>query len=322
MTVHECKRHSPLISFILPDYNISEEMLRECVDSIMSLHLQDDEREIILVDDGSAVPPSGIIDHYGKHITYLRQENQGLSAARNAGLALAHGEYIQFIDGDDCLITESYDKIVDRIKEGLDTDIMMFEESRTDKHADVKHDVHFRHTTCREFLQKHNLKASACGYMFKRCILGELRFKGGLLHEDELFTPLLMCRANTLTYTSTAAYYYRQRDNSITTATSDRHIDKRLHDFFFIIEHLHHLSAQEEYKALRRRVNQLCMDYIYNVATACKSYSRMKIEIDRMKEARLYPIPLHLYTMKYLCFSIITRTYIGCRLLHKYAIRK
>ena len=190
MAIYYGEREEPLISFIITDYNISSEMLRECVDSIMSLNMRDDEREIILIDDGSEVTPVDVVNHYGRLITYFRQPNKGLSGARNAGMALAKGKYLQFVDGDDCIIAEVYDKIIEKIKSGACEDMLMFDESRTDKHGDASADVRFLHTMAREFLMKHNLKASACGYVFRRSILGELTFNDGIVHEDELFTSL------------------------------------------------------------------------------------------------------------------------------------
>lgn len=322
MAIYYGEREEPLISFIITDYNISSEILRECVDSIMSLNMRDDEREIILIDDGSEVTPVDVVNHYGRLITYFRQPNKGLSGARNAGMALAKGKYLQFVDGDDCIIAEVYDKIIEKIKSGACEDMLMFDESRTDKHGDASADICFHHTMAREFLMKHNLKASACGYVFRRSILGELTFKDGIFHEDELFTSLLMCRVGSMAYTNSEAYYYRQREDSITTATTDRHREKRLRDFFSIIVYLHNLTHEAEYGVLTRRVNQLCMDYIYRVTTLFRDYSILKKEIERMKKARLYPIAVRRYTMKYFIFSIITRTEVGLRLFYELVIKR
>ncbi len=322
MTINGGEKQKPLVSFIITDYNISEEMLRECIDSIISLDLQDDEREIILVDDGSDVPPVNVINHYGKRIKYFRQTNRGLSAARNAGIALAKGEYLQFVDGDDCLITEAYDKVIALAKNDTEVDMLMFCASRTYKHYGTSDDICFRHTTAHEFLQKHNLRASACCYMFRHAIIGEQKFKDGILHEDELFTPLLMCKAGKIAYTYSPAYYYRQREDSIMTSATDRHTKKRLNDFFSTIIYLSQLAHEAEYRVLRRRVDQLCMDYMYNVATLCRNYSILREEIARMKKSHLYPITMHCYSMKYLCFSILSRTKVGCRLFYEFAIRK
>ena len=93
----------PLISFILTYYNLPLTMLCNCIDSILSLSLTADEREIIVVDDGSEDSPMDKLMQYGDKITYIRQRNQGLSDARNTGIQMATGQYLQVVDGDDKL---------------------------------------------------------------------------------------------------------------------------------------------------------------------------------------------------------------------------
>jgi glycosyltransferase involved in cell wall biosynthesis len=83
-------------------------MLRQCLDSIIRLSLRKSEREIIVVDDGSQVSPLGALNNYLEDIIYIRQKNGGLGCARNRGLQNATGQYIQFVDADDALITNQY----------------------------------------------------------------------------------------------------------------------------------------------------------------------------------------------------------------------
>ena len=89
------------ISIIIPVYNV-EKYLRECLDSILAQSYKD--FEIILVDDGSTDSSGNICDEYSmkyENIKVLHKNNNGLSSARNAGLDIAQGEYILFIDSDD-----------------------------------------------------------------------------------------------------------------------------------------------------------------------------------------------------------------------------
>lgn len=94
----------PLVSFIIPAYNVDADMLRECLESIMALSLSREEREIILIDDGSDVPAICSLTDVADEIVYLRQPNKGLSEARNIGIKLATGRFVQFVDADDHLI--------------------------------------------------------------------------------------------------------------------------------------------------------------------------------------------------------------------------
>ena len=100
---------TPLVSFIITTYNLPKEYLAECLRSILQLSLNPREREVILVDDGSDMAAISELLDYQDDIIYLRQCNQGLSIARNRGLQIATGKYIQFVDGDDYLIQVSYE---------------------------------------------------------------------------------------------------------------------------------------------------------------------------------------------------------------------
>lgn len=99
---------NPLISVIVPVYN-AEEYLPACLDSILKQDLR--EIEIIVVDDGSTDESGKIADRYAKgdsRIQVIHQENAHLSASRNAGMQLATGEYIAFIDSDDWIETDMF----------------------------------------------------------------------------------------------------------------------------------------------------------------------------------------------------------------------
>ncbi len=90
-----------LVSVIVPVYRV-EELLRRCVDSILAQTHQN--LEVILVDDGSPDGCGPICDEYAltdRRVLVIHQDNGGLSAARNAGLDAAQGDYIAFVDADD-----------------------------------------------------------------------------------------------------------------------------------------------------------------------------------------------------------------------------
>ncbi len=116
----------PLVSFIIPVYNIPADMLRECLDSIMQLSLRPFEREIIVVDDGSDCPiwadtsggqkPSDGLRPMIDDIIYIRQKNAGVSVARNTGIRMATGRFIQFVDGDDLLLQAPYEHVLDLLR--------------------------------------------------------------------------------------------------------------------------------------------------------------------------------------------------------------
>ena len=100
----------PLISIIIPVYN-GEKYLRPCIDSI--LHQTYQHWELLLIDDGSP-DSSGICDEYASdpRISVVHKENGGQASARNQGVAMAKGEYISFVDCDDWLETDMYERMV------------------------------------------------------------------------------------------------------------------------------------------------------------------------------------------------------------------
>ena len=104
-----------MISIIVPIYNV-EKYLRRCIDSILGQTYRD--LEVILVDDGSPDGCGAICDAYAEkdvRVTVIRQKNAGVSAARNAGLACARGEWIGFVDPDDFIVPNMYQEMLDAI---------------------------------------------------------------------------------------------------------------------------------------------------------------------------------------------------------------
>ena len=306
---------NPFISFIIPVYNIPTEMLCDCLDSILQLSLRKTEREIIIVDDGSKLSPLNVLSDYLDDIIYIRQKNGGLGNARNRGLQNATGQYIQFIDADDALIVNQYEHCLD-IARFQKSDMVMFEFSRKEKSQKIYTDQKLM--TGRYLLRHHNIKATACGYLFKQSILGNLRFTLNVYHEDEEFTPLLILRAGSVLLTDAEAYYYRTREDSITTSKDMRNTVKRLNDFKAIIYRLYQFAAVipgSDRMALLRRVHQLTMDYIYKVIVETRNKHYLDRQLDELRKKGLFPLADKDYTTKYKWFRRLTNTKIGLAFL-------
>ena len=106
------------VSVIVPVYNV-EEYLEKCLDTLVNQTLK--EIEIIVINDGSPDNSQKIIDKYAKKYKTIKaytKENGGLSDARNYGLTKANGEYIAFIDSDDYVSIDMYEKIYQKAKSG------------------------------------------------------------------------------------------------------------------------------------------------------------------------------------------------------------
>jgi glycosyltransferase involved in cell wall biosynthesis len=313
----------PLVSFIVTTYNMPHQLLRECLESIGALGLDDDECEIVLVDDGSEVTPLAELSDWQDRMVYLRQQNCGLSVARNNGLRIATCRYIQFVDGDDCLLSNTYRQCLQWVKEH-DADMMLFglnTQSARDSEDDIAVEGPM---TGASYLHNNNLRASACGYLFRRLMLDNLRFTPGIYHEDEEFTPLLLLKADQLYFTEADAYYYRQREESITHQADEAHTRKRLEDMRNIIYRLQKTSAtipEGERVALSRRVAQLSMDYLYQTISLTRNKESLDAAIKHLEVAGLFPLPDKAYTKKYSMFRRLVGNAAGRRLLLLFAAR-
>ena len=307
----------PLVSFIIAYYNLPSKMLCECIESVLSLsQLPREDMEIILVDDGSSTSPIETIGQLIDEVVYIRQRNRGLSAARNTGLSAAIGEYIQFVDADDYLIADGYGHCIDIIRRDR-PDMLMFEFTSKENSADTAYqDMPLMRGS--ELMRTHNIRGTAWAYLFKKNILGDLRFTVGIYHEDEEFTPLLLLRANTVMMTTAKSYFYRVRNDSIITSTDLRKRLKRLSDVQQILFRLQLKAATlplELSAALTRRVHQLTMDYIYNVIVLTRSRHYLWRKIEQLRSKGLYPLPQKDYTVKYKWFSKIANSKTGLRIL-------
>ena len=313
------KSNKPLVSFIITYYNLPVQMLCKCIDSILALSLNSDEREIIVVDDGSEVSPMNGLMHYGDEIIYVRQKNQGLSMARNKGIEMARGKYLQFVDADDHLIQAPYEHCLDIIRKDEDIEMVMFDfTTHATDHQSNFVDQPLQSGT--QYMLHHNIHGTAWGYLFKRTTLSELRFTPGIWHEDEEFTPQLLTRAEQICVTNAVAYFHYIHPNSITTASDENSIDKRLCDRMGVLLRLNDLYdhlPQSERMALQRRVAQLTMDYIYQVIIQKRSASALEEAIVQLRSKGFFPLPDKDYTQKYVWFRRMTNTRLGRTILLK-----
>ena len=264
-------------------------MLCECIDSILALSLRPFEREIIIVDDGSNVSPMNGLMQYGDEIIYIRQKNSGLSVARNNGIEMAQGEYLQFIDSDDHLIQVPYEHCLDLIRLNVGIDMVMFDFTST-----ATKETSFKDSeviTGSEYMLKNNIHATAWGYLFKRATLSELHAK---------------------------AYYYYKHKGSITTHNDDESKTKRFNDIRGVLDRLQYLCdrvPQSDRVALQRRVAQLTMDYIYQVIVQQRSQKALNACINELNSKGLFPLPDRDYSQKYIWFRKMTNSRLGRTIL-------
>ena len=169
-----------------------------------------------------------------------------------------------------------------------------------------------------EYMRHNNIHGSACLYLFRQKTLSELRFTPGIFHEDEEFTPQLLLRAEHVYSTDARAYYYHKRQNSITSTTDEQKVQKRLDDLHAITHRLYMLAdrlPQNDRLALRRRVAQLTMDYLYQIIMQTRSAQQLDTRIAMLRSEGLFPLPDEDYSQKYVWFRRMTSTALGRTLL-------
>lgn len=234
------------LSIILPIYNV-ESYLQRCLESITT-QIVDDTIEIIGVNDGSTDSSYEILKEYQKKYSYIsiiNQSNQGLSAARNAGLKKAKGEFVFFLDSDDYVDVYFLKKITPYLLQ--ENDVVMFNAQVVNEKTGViskyKPLLHKTYTIGLDFflnylLQGHEVMICAWSKLYRRDFLlsNNLYFKSGLLHEDELFTPIMCFYADRILVINEYLYNYSVREGSIMRKTQL----KRLTDVIWIANKLGH----------------------------------------------------------------------------------
>ncbi|SHK75992.1 MULTISPECIES: glycosyltransferase [unclassified Fibrobacter] len=216
-----------LISIIVPIYKV-EPYLHRCVDSIINQTYQD--LEIILVDDGSPDNCPQICDEYQQkdsRIKVIHKPNGGLSDARNAGLDIAQGEYIIFVDSDDFIHPEMAAVLFELLqKNGSDIAICNFvpftHDVTTSNEAPVVETLSGEEAALRLYQKEYTTQSVvAWDKIYKKSVFNNLRFKVGKFNEDEFFSYKAMLSSSKITYTSQELYYYFLRDTGISKAITN-----------------------------------------------------------------------------------------------------
>lgn len=221
----------PLISVIVPVFKV-EQYLDRCVESIVNQTYKN--LEIILVDDGSPDNCPQMCDAWAEkdnRIKVIHKPNGGLSDARNAGMAVAVGEYIAFTDSDDWVDSRYIELLYCGIKQcGATLSACGVSEVYSmDKCKDIVENVD---VSCWDaegalstLLRGQTFKAVAWNKLYHRSLLEGMTFPVGKLHEDEFFTYLVIDKCEKLAFVNCDLYYYFQRENSIMSTVSSKHID-------------------------------------------------------------------------------------------------
>lgn len=223
------------LSIIVPIYNV-EEYLRECLESLYQI--KNIDYEVILVNDGSKDSSRNIMEEfqklYPKKTVIVDKENGGLSSARNAGMRVAKGEYLSFIDSDDFIDVEEYEKF---FKEGKGVDVIVgnmryYTPEKTGaplfrndliKNGGIMKGTDFFWAV---FQKPKCFREEVVDDIYRRDFLlkNNIWFNESIVHEDSEFTPMVYLRVEKVKYIDRAFYFYRQRSGSIMNKVSEKSI--------------------------------------------------------------------------------------------------
>lgn len=209
-----------LLSVIIPAFNAAES-LPSCVESVCAA-AAGSSVEILLIDDGSTDgTPEIIRDLADLHacVRGIRQDNGGVSSARNRGLSAATGSWITFVDADDHLAPGCLADAAERLGGESVADFII---ARSFCHGIERYPWHDRfspdtHAACEELLAKGYLRGSICGCLFRRTFLQEngLRFHEGVaLSEDTVFFGACLSRAHDIVFWERDSYRITERSGS------------------------------------------------------------------------------------------------------------
>ncbi len=208
-----------MISVVVPIYNV-ETYLKECIESIINQTYKN--LEIILVDDGSTDNCGNICEEYAlkdSRIKVIHKENGGLSSARNAGIDIATGEYITFIDSDDYVSLDMIEWMYNSLKKynaELISCILTKNADLLGKGNREKIDVCSPKKALEYILKEKNIVTSACAKLYRTDLFEGVRYPNGFIHEDFATTYKIFHKCTRIAYSEIPMYYYRYNPTSIT----------------------------------------------------------------------------------------------------------
>lgn len=220
------------VSIIIPVYNV-EKYLSRCIKSVLEQTYKN--LEIIIVDDGAKDNSSIMCDEYAaidNRITVIHKQNGGLSSARNVGIELATGDVLFFLDSDDYLSKECVEKMVN-LMEKYNADISIIqmkyipEEENAEDGFNEKEFITVMDTehAIEESFYQRLYTCCAPAKLYRRSVIGDVRFPLGRISEDLATCHLFLDNAKKIVYSDYCGYYYRQHEASIMHVFNPKRLD-------------------------------------------------------------------------------------------------
>ncbi len=264
-------------SVILAAYN-TEELLEECILSV--LHQTRPVDEFIIIDDGSTDRSPELIDKYAAeypNIIVFHQRNAGQAAARNVGLAHASGNYIGFIDSDDWYDPNFIEELYNCCQKNGASIACASMSDYYSKQNVVRHDYAAN-------TDPFKITPSVCNKLFRRNLIGDLRFQEGRWYEDFGFFHALLSRNPVIAYTTSTTYNCHCRP--VSTMFNDNALQNL--DILFICNYIESLYPKPLPTAIREKY-----EYIYLDTLLISTINRLAIMHNRAKNNVIATIRLY-----------------------------
>ncbi|PJM94891.1 bifunctional glycosyltransferase/CDP-glycerol:glycerophosphate glycerophosphotransferase [Streptomyces sp. CB01373] len=263
----------PRLSIIVPCFKV-QGFLRECLDSVLTQSFAD--VEVIAVDDCSPDGSGAILDEYAARDPRVRvlhlPENVGLGRARNAGMPLATGDFLFFLDSDDTLTPGALRAIADRLEETGDPDVLVFDYARTywwggtrrNVLAAVLAEARSGTFTAAEHPRILDLLMVVWNKAYRRGFVEEhgFAFPPGYYEDTPWTFPVLLTARRIATLDRICLYYRQRRQGNILSTTSRKHFD--IHDQYERV--LAHIDSRPELASwrpfLHRKMGEHCLDIL------------------------------------------------------------
>lgn len=291
-----------LLSVIVPVYN-AEKYLERCVETLLQQDLSEKNYQIILVDDGSKDNSVKILEKYGAlpQVQVIHKANGGVSSARNAGLNIAKGKWIAFVDADDFILPNTYGKIIEHMqKEGLERAIFGFQ--RFQEESEIQPISALTYKKLDRVLSSPNVFSS----ILPRDIIEShnIRFNEKMKYgEDTLFMYYicLYLHAEKQCIVNEPVYCYRQHSQSVMHQKTKQSGEQHKADMLIMAETYQSMLQNFEQKDPRyketyarqdKAVTAVMFDFARNNTESPKTI------LTQLREKKLYPIHFQWWTLK------------------------
>lgn len=255
---------SPKISVIVPVYNI-QDYIRQCIESVLCQTYT--SLELILVDDGSTDNSGKICEEYAQRdsrVVIIHKTNGGQSSARNMGIDIARGEWLSFVDGDDWIEPEMYQKMLSVVRPQDDIVCCShYDVYGSGKYPAAEPDSMITRYTNNQifnelFGSNHMIRFEAWNKLFRRTVVNNIRFKEGQLYEEVFFDRFVFSKCRQCVCLNMPFYNYRRnRDGSTATFFNEKKM--------YIFEELINFS-EDLYERGCIMASKACLKYGFETA--------------------------------------------------------